>query len=418
MIEVDFGTHGGGKLAFKTPGKVLDYLDRQMATWSDDAAFQEQIRSGGGNYANEVRSFAGRWTSLRNAFSSAIGESPNDHDRLTERFQASLRNVFPVLRDDPAGQAVAELVISGDLQGAYGAIRMFRAQPNDQIFSNLPKGEVEGALSLWARISGLDSRVASETRERLRKAVAEFGKANRNRQKEAEAIDAEAAQRREEMFQQLAAQQGAFGDFRSTIEREIAEDRDRWQTEWLEKLDLYTEQLKLRAAVSQWADRANAHEKSFVTQRRWIIGVGVVGFLLAWLWTLTALSIAKWFFSDALVSGGVALPPGSLRPTWSHELVFAGAASLLYLTLFLWSMRILVRMLMSEHHLGIDARSRASMAHTYLALIENDGAASEADRAIVLAALFRPVTDGLVKDDALPLISPATILSGKLADLK
>lgn len=70
---------------------------------------------------------------------------------------------------------------------------------------------------------------------------------------------------------------------------------------------------------------------------------------------------------------------------------------------------------MSEHHLGVDARSRESMAHTYLALLDNDGATDEKDRAIVLAALFRPVTDGLVKDDALPLISPAAILSRQLA---
>jgi hypothetical protein len=415
MIEVDFGTHGGGKLAFKTPGKVLDYLDQQMAAWSDDAAFQEQVAKPGGNHANEVRAFAGRWTTLRNTFSSAIGQSPNDHDALAERFKASLRNVFPVSRDDPAGQAVAELVGNGDLHGAFGAVRMFKAQPTEQLFSNMPKVEVEGALTLWARVNGMDSRTASETRARLRKLISDIREANLDRQKEAEAIEDQALDRRQEMLAQLANERVAFAEFRADTERGIAEDRERWEKDWLEKLDLYTEQLKLRAAVKQWSDRADAHESSFVRQRRWIIGVGVSGFVLAWGWALAALSLAKWFFSDALADGAGKLPSGTLRPTWSHELIFAGAASLLYLTLFLWSMRILVRMMMSEHHLGIDARSRASMAHTYLALIEDNGAASDADRAIVLSALFRPVTDGLVKDDALPMISPATFLSGGLA---
>ena len=93
--------------------------------------------------------------------------------------------------------------------------------------------------------------------------------------------------------------------------------------------------------------------------------------------------------------------------------MFVTGSTLLYLTMFLWGMRVLVRMFMTEHHLSIDAQSRASMANTYLALIK-EGSATEGERAIVLASLFRPVVDGIVKDDALPLISPATILSGQM----
>lgn len=71
----------------------------------------------------------------------------------------------------------------------------------------------------------------------------------------------------------------------------------------------------------------------------------------------------------------------------------------------------------AKHHLGIDARARASMAETYLALTKEERA-EPADRAIVLASLFKPVADGIVKDDALPLITPASLLSAKLADAK
>jgi len=133
------------------------------------------------------------------------------------------------------------------------------------------------------------------------------------------------------------------------------------------------------------------------------------------LWSTLSLWLAKWLFVGAFVEGTLKAKEGFLRPTWSHELIFGAAATVLYLTLFLWTMRILVRMMMSEHHLGVDARGRESMAHTYLALLEDKGATSTEDRAIVLAALFRPITDGLVKDDALPLLSPAAFLSGSLA---
>jgi hypothetical protein len=54
------------------------------------------------------------------------------------------------------------------------------------------------------------------------------------------------------------------------------------------------------------------------------------------------------------------------------------------------------------------------MAETYLALTK-EGAATEQDRAIVLASLFKPVVDGIVKDDGLPAITPAALLSGLVA---
>lgn len=206
-----------------------------------------------------------------------------------------------------------------------------------------------------------------------------------------------------------------FAEDRAQVASDIEGDRGRWQEEWETQRALYIEQLKLKAAVSEWADRATSHERSFRKQRGWIIAIGLLGVMVAILWSWGALSLAHWLFADALVQGNAAPASGTLRPTWIHELIFAASASLLYLTMFLWTMRVLVRMMMSEHHLGVDARSRASMAHTYLALLEDKGANEDADRAIVLAALFRPVTDGLIKDDAMPLISPASILSGKLA---
>ncbi len=74
-------------------------------------------------------------------------------------------------------------------------------------------------------------------------------------------------------------------------------------------------------------------------------------------------------------------------------------------------MKILVRLYTTEHHLSIDASSRSAMNDTYLGLIEA-GAAGAEERAIVLGALFRPVQDGIVKDDGPPIISPAAMLSG------
>jgi hypothetical protein len=231
---------------------------------------------------------------------------------------------------------------------------------------------------------------------------------------ELERIEEEHRRELTDFSEELKGHQGEFAKYRETVATEVETERGEWRDEWSKQFELFTEQLKLRAAVSQWSDRAEDHEKAFKRTRRWAIGLGAVGLLCSALVFTGALEFAGWLFSSVL-SADPQATAGGLRPTWQEELIFATSTSLLYLTLFLWGMRILVRTLMTEHHLGIDARGRASMAHTYLALIEKD-AATDADRAIVLASLFRPVADGLVKqDDALPAVTPATILSGHLA---
>jgi hypothetical protein len=42
------------------------------------------------------------------------------------------------------------------------------------------------------------------------------------------------------------------------------------------------------------------------------------------------------------------------------------------------------------------------MARTYLSLLEGDRLASKEDRQLILQALFRPTSDGIVKDEGIP----------------
>lgn len=66
--------------------------------------------------------------------------------------------------------------------------------------------------------------------------------------------------------------------------------------------------------------------------------------------------------------------------------------------LILWIGRLLTRLYLSEHHLRKDAEERRIMTTTYLALMRK-GAASDVDRQVILTALFRNSSDGIVKDD-------------------
>ena len=73
------------------------------------------------------------------------------------------------------------------------------------------------------------------------------------------------------------------------------------------------------------------------------------------------------------------------------------------LTLALWFARIQMKEYLSERHLALDARERRAFAQAYIGLInEGDSVTDEArdQRALVYAALFRPSSDGIIKEDS------------------
>jgi hypothetical protein len=164
----------------------------------------------------------------------------------------------------------------------------------------------------------------------------------------------------------------------------------------------YEEALQIKAPVEYWRQKADEHRANRARYRNILLGyAGVSGLaLLVGLGSLAyqALQLAE--LPD--------VPPAVF--------VILGAVGVVVTTAVFWAARILVRLFMSEHHLAIDSAERGTMAMTYLALTEKK-AAEEKDRAIVLASLFRPTSDGIVKDDAAPDFGPAALLS-KVLDKK
>jgi hypothetical protein len=75
---------------------------------------------------------------------------------------------------------------------------------------------------------------------------------------------------------------------------------------------------------------------------------------------------------------------------------------ILLATLSFWFIRLLVRIFLSSLHLENDASERVTMAKTYLALLRNGNLPSGDSINTILAALFRPSGDGIVKDEGVP----------------
>lgn len=76
--------------------------------------------------------------------------------------------------------------------------------------------------------------------------------------------------------------------------------------------------------------------------------------------------------------------------------------SLLVITLGLWLIRTFARMFLSNWHLAADASERVVMVQTYLALLQEGSGLDTSDRELIITALFRKASTGIVRDDANP----------------
>ncbi|MNY00418.1 hypothetical protein D3C86_1329100 [compost metagenome] len=145
----------------------------------------------------------------------------------------------------------------------------------------------------------------------------------------------------------------------------------------------FTELMKLKGPVKYWNDKAKGHVIGEV-----ISGIAVLAFFPTAIWLIGS---TFWRLGQYLLTTPTeTLPPGI------YFIASAGLATLAGLVL--WLGRLLTKLFLSQHHLRQDANERATMTTTYLALM-TEGAASDVDRTIILNALFRNTSDGIIKED-------------------
>lgn len=181
--------------------------------------------------------------------------------------------------------------------------------------------------------------------------------------------------------------------------KEITETFKATQQSTLEEFDAlkatFLETMRLKAPATYWSDKAKKHRKA----ETWAM-LRLVGFFPA---ALVGLGFVFWQVGTELLR----LPPeGNVTPLF----VVASAGLATLAGVIFWVGRLLTKLYLSEHHLRIDAEEREIMTTTYLALTK-DAAASDADRGIILAALFRSAPDGIVKDDGSVDVGLASLVS-------
>lgn len=160
--------------------------------------------------------------------------------------------------------------------------------------------------------------------------------------------------------------------------------------------ETYKSFMGLRAPAEYWDTKSKEHgtaKTSDLSNVKWYFGILVV--------VLTALFIASgWLIYH--------VHDAKNEPVALYVLISGGLAVLS--TIGFWIGRILTKLYLSEHHLKTDAEERRVMIMTYLALTEN-GAASPEEKQIILNAIFRNTSDGIVRDDGPPNVGLQTLAS-------
>jgi hypothetical protein len=384
-IEVDLGKNTGKK-TFQTPEEVEEWLTAEVAAWKWisghipelDSRYQRAFEA-----AREKLKLARTTPQLVGELKALLRQSFNDQAYLhSSRPEA---HFIADLRSTNAQAAAAAL--------AY-RLRIGLAAPNMQ-----PGHIAYGVCRLALFELGLPTAAAAENsaleatytsaREELDKwktSRVEFGTASSAAMSTASeklrTIETDVEKR---LYDIVAGANTQAGELRAAFETLTGEAKTR-----LEQLtDTYEKQMGLLAPVKYWEERRSRHGRRAV-------GLGGAALVLA---VLGGFGLE---YAASKLLGTTTMPPPWQIVVWGG-----------IVTLFLWALRIVVRLLWGNIHLEMDAAERVVMTQAHLALTR-EGKLTQEQQSLMLSALFRHAATGIVKDDAAPG-TPVEVISRLLS---
>ena len=162
----------------------------------------------------------------------------------------------------------------------------------------------------------------------------------------------------------------------------------------------FREDNALKAPAVLWQEKETKHQAESATARTFFIwSLIVTGFLVI------VLALLLIFCKDVAYALVAPIGCDPAKPETCSGFSARGLSILTLLAAFftclLWYVRMQMKLFLSERHLALDARERTAFAQTYIGFLAEKDSSDEAagQRAAVYAALFRPSTDGIVKDE-------------------
>ncbi|KAF0173854.1 MAG: hypothetical protein FD161_3722 [Limisphaerales bacterium] len=381
ILEVDFG-FPLGKRSFQSHQELLVWWEKERTFWNrilNDKAAQSagDIRSFLTQPLNQcdrtLREGAQPWTSE---------SSPNQTDAL-KNWMRNAKSVLEghylngtlFLADSPKGQFLSGYFEKrGALAAVYAASFLLRLGHMNQSYL---KQEAEFAAFCFQE--GLANRADAEI-SALKQAEAEWQESRRIHGEEMKALKGEAA----EWGEKQGALLNAFREDTKTLKGGFDTMMKDADGDLARIKATYDRKLALHAPVLYWRAKSFRHGRAATQIGRWTLSAVVA-----------STALLMWVAYEFLVS------PIHKQPNWKPELGNFFAVVLIG-SVLVWLMRELVKLWLSEVHLRHDAQFRIALLRTYLSLLKGEKGIGDKDQSALVAALYRPTPDGVVKEDTTP----------------
>lgn len=216
-------------------------------------------------------------------------------------------------------------------------------------------------------IKNFEQKTLRPAQDKLEQLLQEAGK---NQQEITHFIE----EKRKEVQDQVDKNIAEMDDYKSKV--------DDWEAKKHKELDVledtYREKLQLEAPENLWNDRSKKYGKR---ANCWTIGLCAVSIIL--------LLVIAWF-----VHSLHEFPKGITEkvPFLSQQVLFIGVISF-----FVYIIRVIVKIVMSNHHIAMEYEQKAALTRFYQALTYEGVEVDDNEKLIIMSALFSKVDTGLVK---------------------
>jgi hypothetical protein len=391
--EIEIYYAGDQTLSFKGLAEVREWLqsEREAFRWLLEVGLtagpqvkqlSDMYRVG---YANIDAKIAELLTSSRDPESSS--------DQLSHVFQRHYNSANALLSSDARAKiAISVAEHEGPIAGCAAFATLLKVD------FPIERKTAAGMISAILLSNGIEPRsqaIVLKQIDQLTQSAATDRETSRSEWVDLLAkVDGEAEKQRQVLIKKIEDHERQLTEFRQSMEK--AADASLASIKATESA--FREQMELQAPVHYWQAKATEHRKSLEKSRWNLVAYAIGGSLV-----LVGALILLLFQAAALAS----VSPGSDAAIY---LKFAAIGAIVT-TIGFWVGRVLLRIYLSDRHLTTDAEERVALIKTFLALsVENK--VESADRAIILAPIFRSASDGIVKDDG-----PDTSMAGLVAKL-
>jgi hypothetical protein len=375
-------------LSFNLPqdrGPNNFYTQQEFETWLNQQRQWWQTFVQAGQSPDVYQRWSNLDSSMRGSLGAISGQNsrPDQKEQALNQIKANLAQYAngSIPESDSVEGKIASKYLDQNRQLAFGFLGAITEptvspQGRDAMYWS---GFLLGSLHRVGMLkeTGVDgahlASVEKEWRESLGKLRDDTSSANQESQSllgdirnQSETESAENKKQREAVISSFEKLQKDLTDFCENTKKECNE----WQ-------DRFNKDSAFREPIEYWEKKEDEHRRA---SRAWgaawlFAGVGSVALIL-------------WIVSPYLKP--------DTKIDYQH-----GALILLLSGFAIWLMRILTRMFLSNVHQQSDAAQRKTMVQTYLALWAAQKVKDE-NQAIILEAMFRPVTMGVVKEDETP----------------